>query len=147
MFFLKKQIRKILFTFVLTFSCIFASFAENDTIDYSKLITAIGTVESNMKDNLSKGVHAGFLQISKTCVADCNRINKINGISKRYKLSDRFNHEESIEMFYIVQNYYNKKNDLEYAILLWNEGCSAMKKPKRKTKYLKKVMKIFNGMN
>lgn len=129
------------------FNCVtFNAMAQHrNSTDYTHLINAIGKVESNLNDKKTNGVHAGFLQISKVCVDECNRINKQNGNSKRYTLNDRFNHEKSIEMFYIIQSYYNRNNDIDYAILLWNQGCSAMKKPKRKTSYYKKVMKHYNS--
>ena len=120
--------------------------AQNTTVDYNRLITAIGTVESGLNENARSGVHAGFLQISKVCVADCNRINKLKGVSTRYTLQDRFNHQKAIEMFWIIQNFYNPQLDIDYMVLLWNIGNSAMKKPKRKTKYYKKVMKISNSL-
>lgn len=117
--------------------------AQKPSVNYTRLINAIGTVESRMTDNAVNGSHAGFLQISKVCVEDCNRINKIKKVSKRYTLQDRFNRQKSIEMFWIVQNFYNPTLDIDYMILMWNEGNSAMKKPKRKTSYYKKVMAIY----
>ena len=144
---LKRQTVKILFLLLMLLNCsTFNVIAQNTNVDYSRLITAIGTVESKLNDKAVSGVHAGFLQISKVTVAECNRINKIKGVSKRYTLKDRFNHQKSIEMFNIIQNFYNKKGDLHYAILLWNEGCSAMDKPKRKTKYYNKVMKVYDSL-
>ena len=144
---LKRQTVKILFLLLMLLNCsTFSVIAQNTNVDYSRLITAIGTVESKLNDKAVSGVHAGFLQISKVTVAECNRINKIKGVSKRYTLKDRFNHQKSIEMFNIIQNFYNKKGDLHYAILLWNEGCSAMDKAKRKTRYYNKVMKVYNNL-
>ena len=144
---LKRQTVKILFLLLMLLNCsTFSVIAQNTNVDYSRLITAIGTVESKLNDKAVSGVHAGFLQISKVTVAECNRINKIKGVSKKYTLKDRFNHQKSIEMFNIIQNFYNKKGDLHYAILLWNEGCSAMDKPKRKTKYYNKVMKVYDSL-
>ena len=144
---LKKQTVKIIFALMMLLTCsTFYVKAQNTTVDYNRLITAIGTVESGLNDNARSGVHAGFLQISKVCVTECNRINKIKGVSTRYTLQDRFNHQKAIEMFWIIQKLYNPKLDIDYMVLLWNEGNSAMKKPKRKTKYYQKVMKIYNSL-
>ena len=144
---LKKQTVKIIFALMMLLNCsTFYVKAQNTTVNYNRLITAIGTVESGLNDKAKSGVHAGFLQISKGCVTECNRINKIKGVSTRYTLQDRFNHQKSIEMFWIIQKFYNPKLDIDYMVLLWNEGNSAMKKPKRKTKYYKKVMKIYNSL-
>lgn len=143
---LKKQTRKILFTLFLIICSTFKVAAQDTNVDYGRLITAIGTVESKLNDKTVNGVHAGFLQISKVTVAECNRINKLKGVSKRYTLQDRFNHQKSIEIFYTIQGFYNPSGDLHYGILLWNEGCSAMKKPKRKTSYYNKVMNVYNKL-
>lgn len=144
---LKKQTVKIIFALMMLLTCsTFYVKAQNTTVDYNRLITAIGTVESGLNDNARSGVHAGFLQISKVCVTECNRINKLKGISTRYTLQDRFNHQKAIEMFWIIQKFYNPQLDIDYMVLLWNIGNSAMKKPKRKTKYYQKVMKIYNSL-
>ena len=143
---LKKQTRKILFTLILIICSTFKVAAQDTNVDYGRLITAIGTVESKLNDKTVNGVHAGFLQISKVTVAECNRINKIKKVSKRYTLQDRFNHQKSIEIFYTIQGFYNPSGDLHYGILLWHEGCSAMKKPKRKTSYYNKVMNVYNKL-
>ena len=145
---LKRQtVKIIIFALMMLLNCsTFYVEAQNTTVDYNRLITAIGTVESGLNDNARSGVHAGFLQISKVCVTECNRINKLKGISTRYTLQDRFNHQKAIEMFWIIQKLYNPKLDIDYMVLLWNEGNSAMKKPKRKTKYYQKVMKIYNSL-
>ena len=145
---LKRQtVKIIIFALMMLLTCsTFYVKAQNTTVDYNRLITAIGTVESGLNDNARSGVHAGFLQISKVCVTECNRINKLKGISTRYTLQDRFNHQKAIEMFWIIQNFYNPQLDIDYMVLLWNIGNSAMKKPKRKTKYYKKVMKIYNSL-
>lgn len=145
---LKEQTVKILILMFMLLNCgTFNVMARTDTnVDYGRLITAIGTVESKLNDKAVNGVYAGFLQISATMVTECNRINKIKKVSKRYTLHDRFNRQKSIEMFHIIQNFYNSSGDLHYAVLLWGEGCSAMKKPKRKTKYYHKVMKVYKNL-
>ena len=144
---LKKQTVRIIFALMMLLNCsTFYVKAQNTTVNYNRLITAIGTVESKLNDKAVSGVHAGFLQISKVCVTECNRINKLKGISTRYTSQDRFNHQKAIEIFWIIQRFYNPKLDPDYMVLLWNEGNSAMKKPKRKTKYYQKVMKVYNNL-
>ena len=144
---LKKQTVRIIFALMMLLNCsTFYVKAQNTTVNYNRLITAIGTVESELNDNARSGVHAGFLQISKVCVTECNRINKLKGVSTRYTSQDRFNHQKAIEIFWIIQRFYNPKLDPDYMVLLWNEGNSAMKKPKRKTKYYQRVMKVYNGL-
>lgn len=144
---IKQILKKILFLLLMIFCFTeFELLAQDSVVDYERLITAIGTVESGMDDNAVNGVYAGFLQISTILVEECNRINKIRGKSERYTLDDRFSHEKSIEMFHLIQDFHNnsKEDTLHYAILLWNEGTSAMNRPIRKTKYYHKVMEIYN---
>lgn len=121
--------------------------AQDKKIDYQRLITAIGTVESKMDCKAKNGDYVGFLQISTICLKDCNRINREKGNPTRYMSEDRYNMQKSIEMFKIIQNYYNKQNDIHYAILLWNEGCAVMKKAKRQTPYYRKVMDVYNNLS
>lgn len=55
-------------------------------------------------------------------------------------------------MFYIIQKHYNKSNDVETAIRIWNAGPyknendKLVKKRKTET-YYKKVMNHFNMNN
>jgi hypothetical protein len=145
--YLKRRTERILFALLMLLSCsTFYVKAQDTKLNYNRLITAIGTVESQLNDKAINGVHAGFLQISKVCVTECNRINQRRGVSTRYTLQDRFNRKKSIEMFCLIQSHYNPQQDIHYAVLLWNEGCSAMKKPKRQTKYYCKVMKVYNSL-
>lgn len=150
---LKRQTVKFLFLLLMLLNCsTFSVIAQNTNVNYSRLITAIGTVESKLNDKAVSGVHAGFLQISKVTVAECNRINKIKGVSKRYTLKDRFNHQKSIEMFNIIQNFYNKKGDLEenvrieQMIRFWNGGPGWVKNPRKTDGYYKKVIKVYNDL-
>ena len=47
---LKKQTRKILFTLFLIICSTFKVAAQDTNVDYGRLITAIGTVESKLND-------------------------------------------------------------------------------------------------
>lgn len=103
---------------------------------WKDVVKAIAHVESkNKKKAISKcGNYAGFLQISKVVVDDCNRIIG----RKKYKYNHRFDKTKSIEMFYIIQNYYNPDSDVEKAIRLWNGGPKFSKK--KTERYFKSVM-------
>lgn len=147
---LKEKTKKFLLCmFFVALSC--NVFAEKK-VNYNRLITAIGTVESKMNDKAINGIYAGFLQISPTIVKDCNRINKINGNPKRYSLQDRYNRKKSIEMFHIIQNFYNKHRDLGekdrigHMIRLWNGGPGWVKNPRKTDGYYKKVIKVYNDL-
>lgn len=113
----------------------------NDSV--KKLIKAISIVESNENPNVvSKDcIYVGFLQISKVVVDDCNRICKI----KKYNYDHRYDKDKSIEMFMIMQKYYNPSMDLIKAIRIWNEGPSYNKNIKT-TPYLTKIMSEYKKL-
>lgn len=92
---------------------------ENDD-NWEHMINAIIHVESKGNEKIisKNGIHHGILQISPIIVKDCNRILGKN----KFKLEDRLNKEKSIEMFNIIQNYYNPNKNIEKAIRLWNGG-------------------------
>lgn len=109
------------------------------TNDYDKLINAIAHVESKHNEKLvSKNkTHVGLLQISKITVDECNRIIGM----KKYTYQDRYDKNKSIEMFFIIQNFYNKKGDIEKAIRLWNGGPRYSKI--KTNAYFNKVIRRF----
>lgn len=119
--------------------------SKGESCDWSKLIDAIAMVESkgNPKAFNPNGNCAGLLQITPGLVKQCNIWLKTKKSKKRYTLADRYNVKKSKEMFLMVQSYYNKTNDVEKAIRIWNGG------PRYTVKgtngYLKKVMKYYNG--
>ena len=111
----KKFISIVLFVLFSAYN----TYAYNDK-NVERLIKAIGQVESrgNINAVSNCGKFVGYLQISKVVVDDCNRILG----EKKYNYNHRFDKESSIEMFYIIQNYYNPKMDIEKAIRIWNGG-------------------------
>ena len=131
--------RKYFILLFLTFYSI-NSFS-NTNADWSNVIDALIKVESNGDEKaVSKNkMFVGILQISEILVDDCNRIIG----EKKYTYDCRYNKEKSIEMFYIIQNYYNPSKDLTFAIRMWKGG------PKWKTnsiptkEYYNKVMKEY----
>ena len=116
-----------------------------ESYDWSKLIDAIAMVESkgNPKAHNRVGDCAGLLQITPGLVKQCNIWFKQKKSSKRYTLADRYNVEKSKEMFVMVQSYYNKTNDVEKAIRIWNGGPGYTKSGTNG--YYKKVMKYYKG--
>ena len=101
------------------------------------LMNAIIYVESrgNAKAHNKKGDCVGILQITKICVRECNNILKRRGSTKRYTYADRWDKEKSIEMFYLIQDAHNPKNDINKAIRLWNKSSAY------KTRVLKRLHK------
>ena len=90
--------------------------------NWGRVIHAIAKVESNHNPKAKNGIYAGYLQIAPIIVNDCNRILKIRKIKKSFTLNDRYDKNKSIEMFIIIQSFYNKKGNVERAIRLWNGG-------------------------
>jgi len=87
------------------------------------IVRAIIFVESSGNDLahcLSEDA-VGCLQIRRVMVREVNRILKKQKKSKRYKLKDRWNRKESIEMFNIYIEYYKLKTPEDIA-RSWNGG-------------------------
>ena len=93
------------------------------------LMNAIIHIESrgNPEAHNKNGDCVGILQITKICVRECNRILKIKGTDKSYTYADRWDKEKSIEMFYLLQEYYNPEHDIKKAIRIWNKRPSYMR--------------------
>ena len=111
----------------------------SDEFDWTPVIEAIIQVESG-GDSLAVGGQAcGILQITPILVKECNLILDWQGSDKpRYTLQDRFSTSKSIEMFLLVQSYFNPSNDIEKAIRRWNGGPRYSKKATQR--YYEKVM-------
>jgi soluble lytic murein transglycosylase-like protein len=117
--------------------------AQEEKFDWSRVIDAIAKVESkgNPKAHNPVGDCAGILQITPGLVKQCNTWLKVKKSKKRYTLRDRYNVEKSKEMFVMVQSYYNKSNNVERAIRIWNGGPGYS--VSKTNGYLKKVMKYY----
>lgn len=117
--------------------------AQKEQFDWTPVMDAIIQVESkgNPKAHNPSGDCAGILQITPGLVKQCNIWFKAKKSKKRYTLADRYNVEKSKEMFVMVQSYYNKSNNVEKAIRIWNGGPGYT--IKGTNGYLKKVMKYY----
>ena len=93
---------------------------------WDTLMNAIIYVESRgQADAISKdGKYVGAMQIGKIVVDDCNQYLAYKGIDKQFTYEDRFDVNKSKEMFILIQKRYNKSNNLEAAIRIWNGGCN-----------------------
>ena len=140
---MKRTLIKALLT--LTFMiCGLESVAQSTPTEnrWDNLIKAISAVESKGNPRAVSGKHVGILQISPIVVDECNRINKLKKNVKRYTYGDRYSKKKSIEMFWIIQNFYNKERNLEKAIRLWNGGSGYTRAGTQK--YYNKVIKELN---
>ena len=118
-------------------------FANAQKKEFGKLITAIATVESTLNEKAVSKDCVGYLQIRPILVKECNDILKKKKSKKRYTLNDRYSKKKSIEMFYIIQEYFNPSYNIEKALCIWNAGAYSKTKP---TKYINKVMKVYNNL-
>ena len=98
--------------------------------DWDLFIKALILVESGDKNfALGSKDDVGVLQIRKVVVDDCNRILGYN----KYTYEDRKDSLKSVEMFNVIQDYYNPEHDKHFALKLWNS--------KAPISYHKKVFK------
>lgn len=142
--------KKILLSLILSCCVIFASFAddyeklgEQERIkvgynhDLSNVLKGIIYVESKGDVNaVSKNKKCvGILQITPIIIKDCNRIVG----KKQFTLNDRYDKSKSLEMFYIIQKYYNKNGDIRKAAYIWRGG--SLKQNQHYFNMVKKQMK------
>lgn len=94
----------------------------------TEFIDALIFVESRGNDSAIGDRHlvgneaVGALQIRPIMVREVNRILKLQGKSKRFRLKDRFDRQESINMFMVWKNYHHRNEDIEKMARNWNGG-------------------------
>jgi len=124
-----------------------------ETVDIPKiheLVDALIIVESQGNDSAVGDTHLGspsigVLQIRPIMVREVNRILKLKGTKHRYKMSDRWNREKSIEMFLIWKEFHHKDSDYESIARSWNGGPNGPKNQKTYN-YWKKVEHQLTGL-
>lgn len=118
----------------------------NKANDWEILTSAIMKVESSYDEKAynKDGKCAGILQITPILVKEANRISALLNTSKNYTLDDRFNVKKSVEMFNIIQDFYNKEHNIEKAIRLWNGGPGYVIKATQK--YYENVIREFKSL-
>ena len=115
------------------------------------LVSALIHVESRGNDSAIGDRHlvgaeaVGALQIRPIMVREVNRILKIQKSDKRFKLSDRYDREKTIEMFMIWKNFHHSDSDFETIARNWNGGPRGYQKS-RTLKYWNKVQKELDGI-
>ena len=118
----------------------------------NKLVTALIHVESRGNDSVIGDKHlpgneaVGALQIRPIMVREVNRILKIQGKAKRFKLKDRFDRQKSIHIFIIWKNHHYKGKSNETIARCWNGGGNGYKM-KSTEKYWGKVKQQLIAYN
>lgn len=143
---MRNRINRLFLTTLFVANC-FAAKSQEMENKWMYLIKAIGNVESRGNPNAVNGKFVGILQISPVVIDDCNRINKLYNKKKRYHYNDRYSIEKSIEIFHLIQGYYNVTDNEEVAIRLWNGGSGWKKNPRKTDTYYKKVMAELKRLN
>ena len=88
--------------------------------EWDIFLQALVMVESEGNPNaVGKTNDVGILQITPIYVREVNRILR----EERYTLEDRRDPDKSVEMFTVMQNYWNPDHDIELAIHLHNPGA------------------------
>ncbi len=114
------------------------------------LLNALIFVESNGNDSAIGDRHligneaVGALQIRPIMVREVNRILKIQGKTKRFKLKDRFDRQKSISMFMVWKEFHHKNDNNEVIARNWNGGPKGYKKD-RTIQYWNKIEKQLNN--
>lgn len=95
--------------------------AELKPIHYDSMLDAFMFVESSYRTDVVNSLgYTGILQIGEEMVNEVNRICRIKGIPKSFTLTDRLDSTKSVQMWYIVQSYWNPDYTLKKAAKLWN---------------------------
>ena len=113
------------------------------------LINALIYVESRGIDSAIGDKHlgepsVGVLQLRPIMVREVNRILKIQGKIKRFKLKDRFDRQESIRMFMVWKSYHHPDDNIEKIARNWNGGPRGYRYD-RTLPYWVKVQKQLNS--
>jgi hypothetical protein len=89
---------------------------------YQRLLSAIIQIESGGNPSaINPKEHAfGLLQIRPVMLKEVNRILREQKIIKSFTLTDALDSMKSIEMYWIIQNYYNASGDFKTACIVWN---------------------------
>lgn len=141
---LKKIVFKTLFILITLITCNANQTNQTRQVDWAEVIDAIIHVESRGDTTAisSDGKFVGPMQIHKVVVDDCNQYLKMKKSNIKFTYDDRFNLQKSKQMFYLIQQRYNKTNDVEKAIRIWNGGPNGHKRKATLNYYNKVVNQI-----
>ena len=104
---------------------------------FDNILYTFKMVESSNREKVVNPSGAtGILQIMPIMIKEVNRICKKLKNPMRFTLADRFDLPKSVQIWYIVQNYYNAGYDLKKACKVWNSRGGE--------KYLNAIKKYMN---
>lgn len=95
----------------------------DELTDWQMLILAIAFTESRFQpDAIGNAGDSGILQITKPYTDELNRL-----YNTSYTPADAFDIDSSLEMFELMQSYYNDGRDIEKAIYFHNKSAAYRK--------------------
>jgi len=107
--------------------------AESKSITYDPILFAFMEAESNFRTDVVNHLgYTGILQIGQEMITDANRIQK----NHVFTLSDALDSTKSVQIWYIMQNHYNRSYTLKNACRIWNSTASE--------KYIEKIQRIID---
>jgi hypothetical protein len=104
---------------------------------FDPILYAFMSVESSFdKDTVNSCNAGGILQIRPEMIDEVNRILRLRKIALKYVLDDRLDSAKSVQIWNIVQGYWNPGYNLRQAAKIWN--------PLANSEYLKRIKKVLN---
>jgi hypothetical protein len=86
-----------------------------------KMLWAFMKIESNFNTKIVNYKNAGgILQIRPEMIAEANRICKLTNDRRKFVLDDRLDSIKSVQIWYLVQSYWNPDYNLKQACKVWN---------------------------
>ena len=105
---------------------------------YTGMLNAFQFVESSFDtDTINSLGYGGILQIGQEMIDEANRICKLTKNPARFVLIDRVDSTKSVQIWYIVNDYWNPSYDLKIACKVWN--------PLASNNYYKKIVKYLES--
>ena len=108
---------------------------------YDPILNAFMEVESNFRTGVINNLgYTGILQIGQEMTDEANRINELSGNPLRFKFPEcALDSLQSVQIWYIVQDWHNPTYNLRRAAYIWNPLASVKYYLKIKKSYGRKV--------
>lgn len=103
---------------------------------FDPILYAFMSVESSFDTDTVNSLNAGgILQIRPEMIVEVNRILKLRKSPLKYVLEDRLDSAKSVQIWRIVQSYWNPGYELKQAATIWN--------PLANPEYLKRIKRVL----
>lgn len=107
---------------------------------FDPILWAFQKVESNFDTEVVNSLgYTGILQEGQEMINEANRICRIRGIKKHFTFPDSaLDSLQSVQIWYVVQNFHNPKYQLKRATKIWNSRASE--------RYYQKIKREISGI-